>query len=102
MIQLRQLVMFATLLIFWLMLNGSVEFDVVASGVIASAVIVILFRHSLSFFTEFRFSAAAVKAGFLYYGYFFKALTVANFKLAAIVLNPALPLNPVLLRCVLG
>ena len=87
-------VLFATLLLFWVMLAGSLAGDVLAVGALVSLIIALLFRDGLSFFTEFRFTPRAIVAGFLYYGYFFKALVRSNLKLAAIVLSPSLPIEP--------
>ena len=87
-------VLFGTLLLFWFMLMGEFSLATLAVGILAALVIVLLFREGLSFFTEFRVTPEAFKAGFLYYGYFFKELVKANLKLAAIVLSPALPIKP--------
>jgi multicomponent Na+:H+ antiporter subunit E len=87
-------VMFATLLLFWLMLMGRLTVDVLAVGVLASLVIALLYPNGLSFFTEFRATPEAVIAGFRYYGHFFKELVRSNVRLAAIVLSPSLPINP--------
>lgn len=86
--------LFGTLLLFWLMLMGELTPATISVGILAALVIVFLFREGLSFFTELRTTPEAFKAGFLYYGYFFKELVKSNFKLAAIVLSPALPINP--------
>ncbi|GAB6042696.1 Na+/H+ antiporter subunit E [Endothiovibrio diazotrophicus] len=87
-------VLFATLMLFWVMLAGSLAADVLLVGAAVSLAIALLFRDGLSFFTEFRFTREAIVAGFLYYGYFFKELIRSNFKLAAIVLSPSLPIAP--------
>jgi multicomponent Na+:H+ antiporter subunit E len=87
-------VMFATLLLFWIMLMGRLTLDVFAVGVLASLIIALLYPNGLSFFTEFRATPAAFVAGFRYYGYFFKELVKSNFRLAAIVLSPSLPIKP--------
>lgn len=87
-------VLFATLLLFWVMLNGTLAADTLIIGVVASFTIALLFRDSLSFFTEFRATPQAFVAGMLYYGYFFKELIKSNFKLTAIVLSPSLPIKP--------
>jgi len=90
----RMAIMFATLFLFWLMLEGSLSLDVVLVGLLVSAAITLLYPSGLSFFTEFRATPAAFKAGFQYYGYFFKELFLSNLKLAAVVLKPSLPINP--------
>jgi multicomponent Na+:H+ antiporter subunit E len=87
-------VLFATLLLFWVMLSGSLASDVLIIGVLVSLGIALLFRDGLSFFTEFRATPQAFVAGVLYYGYFFRELVRSNLKLAAIVLTPALPIKP--------
>jgi multicomponent Na+:H+ antiporter subunit E len=87
-------VMFATLLLFWVMLMGSLSVDVLTVGVVASFAIALLYRDGLSFFTEFRATPAAFVAGFAYYGYFLKELVKSNFKVASIVISPSLPITP--------
>ncbi len=87
-------ILFATLMLFWLMLEGSLAVDVLIVGAVVSLAIVLLYPEGLSFFTEFRGTPQAIIAGFRYYGYFFKALFISNLKLAAIVISPSLPINP--------
>lgn len=87
-------VLFATLLVFWLMLNGSLAADTVLLGAVISLLIAVLFRDGLSFFTEMRPTREAFLAGFRYFGYFFSELVKSNFRLAAIVVSPRLPINP--------
>ena len=87
-------VLSATLLLFWVLLNGTLATDALITGILVSMAIALLFRNGLSFFTEFRATPAAFLAGVLYFGYFFRELLRANLKLAAIVISPALPINP--------
>ncbi len=87
-------IVFATLMLFWLMLAGSFDGDVLIVGGVVSLLIALIYRDGLSFFTEFRATPAAFIAGFRYYGYFFRELVKSNFRLAAIVLSPSLPLRP--------
>lgn len=87
-------ILFATLMLFWLMLSGKLETDILIVGAVISLTIALLYGNGLSFFTEFRFTPAAIVAGFLYYGYFFKELFKSNMTLAAIVLSPSLPITP--------
>lgn len=88
------LVLFLTLMLFWLMLSGKLALDILIVGAVVSVAIALLYRNGLSFFTEFRFTPAAIVAGFLYYGYFFKELFKSNVKLAVVVLTPSLPIEP--------
>jgi len=87
-------VMFATLLLFWLMLMGRLTVDVLVIGVLASLVIALLYPNGLSFFTELRATPEAFVAGLRYFGYFFKELVKSNLRLAAVVLSPSLPIKP--------
>lgn len=91
----RDLIMlFATLLGFWLLLNGSLAQDVVLVGLIAALVITLMFRNGLSVASEFRFTPRALLAAPAYVLFFLKELVKSNLKLAGIVLSPALPLRP--------
>ena len=90
----RTAVMFATLLLFWLMLMGRLTVDILVVGVLASLVIALLYPNGLSFFTELRAAPEAFIAGLRYYGYFFKELVKSNLRLTAIVLSPSLPIKP--------
>ena len=87
-------VLFVTLMLFWLMLSGKLDTDVLIVGAVASLIIALLYRDGLSFFTEFRFTPQAIVAGFHYYGYFLQELFKSNLKMAAIVLSPSLPITP--------
>lgn len=87
-------ILFVTLMLFWLMLNGKLATDILIVGAVVSLTIAVLYRNGLSFFTEFRFTPAAIVAGFLYYGYFFKELFKSNVTLATVVLTPSLPIEP--------
>lgn len=87
-------ILFATLMLFWLMLSGKLDTDVLIVGAVASLIIALLYRDGLSFFTEFRFTPQAIVAGFRYYGYFLQELFKSNLKMAAIVLSPSLPITP--------
>ncbi|MEZ5450299.1 MAG: Na+/H+ antiporter subunit E [Thiolinea sp.] len=92
------IILFVTLMLFWLMLSSRLDTDVLLIGSLISGMITLLYRDGLSFFTEFRFTPAAVLAGFRYYGYFFKELFKSNLKLAAVVLSPSLPVNPAIVK----
>ena len=87
-------VLFVTLMLFWLMLSGKLDTDVLIVGAVASLIIALLYRDGLSFFTEFRFTPQAIVAGFRYYAYFLRELFKSNLNMAAIVLSPSLPITP--------
>lgn len=86
--------LFATLLLFWVLLNGSLARDVLAVGVVASALIAIFFRGSLAWFSELRLTPKALLTTIAYVFYYLKELVKSNVNVALIVLSPSLPINP--------
>lgn len=92
------LILFATLMLFWLMLVNSLAVDTLLIGALVSLVIALLYRDGLSFFTEFRWTPKAILAGVTYYAYFFRQLVRSNLRLAAIVVDPDLPIEPGILK----
>jgi multicomponent Na+:H+ antiporter subunit E len=86
--------LFVTLLIFWLLLNGSLATDVVLVGVLAALVISLMFRGGLGLFSELRLTPASLTTTVRYVFFYMKELVKSNLNVAAIVINPALPLNP--------
>jgi len=86
--------LFATLLGFWILLNGSLALDVLVVGLIAAFVITFLFRNGLVLISEFRATPRAMLAALGYVFFFAKELVKSNLSLARIVLAPTLPLNP--------
>jgi multicomponent Na+:H+ antiporter subunit E len=87
-------VVFGLLLLFWVLLNGSLAADVLLVGAIAALIIAWLFRHQLAVVTEFRGTPRAFMATARYLAYLLKELVKSNLRLAGIVLSPSLPLNP--------
>ncbi|MDO8989505.1 MAG: Na+/H+ antiporter subunit E [Sideroxyarcus sp.] len=88
------ILLFATLLFFWVWMNGSVAGDVIIVGVLASFIIALIFRNGSSIFSDFKPTPRALVYSLLYILFFLKELVKSNLSLAAIVLSPALPLNP--------
>lgn len=86
--------LFLSLLVFWILLNGSLATDVLGVGIGASFLIALSFSRSASVFTEFRATPRAFLTALLYIPYFVAELVKANLRLALIVLSPSLPLNP--------
>lgn len=91
---LEPLKLFATLLFFWILLNGSLALGTLGVGIVVAAVIVIFFRESLSVLSGHRLTPQAILAALFYVGFFLKELVKANLQMAAIVLNPRLPIEP--------
>lgn len=86
--------LFATLFGFWVLLNGSLALDVLVVGLITAFVITFLFRNNLAVISEFRVTPRAMVTAVGYVFFFAKELVKSNLSLARIVLSPALPLNP--------
>ena len=86
--------LFATLLLFWILLNGSLAVGTVGVGLVVAAVIVLFFRETLSVLSGHKLTPAALWATVLFVGYFLKELVKANLQMATIVLDPRLPIEP--------
>lgn len=87
--------LFATMFIFWMLLNGTLALDVTVIGLVVAGLITWLLADSLSFLSGYRFTPAATLG---YFGFFFKELVKANLSMAALVLNPALPIQPAFVK----
>jgi multicomponent Na+:H+ antiporter subunit E len=86
--------LFATLLGFWMLLNGSLAPDILVVGLIAAIVITFLFSNSLAVISELSTTPRALIAAVGDVFFFARELVKSNLNLARIVLSPALPLNP--------
>lgn len=86
--------LFAMLMLFWILLDGSVAADVLIVGAIASGLVAFVHRDGLPIVTEARFTAKAAAAAVGYVGYFLKELVKSNLHIAAVVLTPSLPVRP--------
>lgn len=91
---LNTLLLFVTLVFFWLWLNVSLASDVIIAGLVVSFVIALIFRHRLSVLADLRFTPRALAFAVLYFPYFIKELVKSNINVAKIVLSPKLSLNP--------
>jgi len=87
--------LFATMFIFWMLLNGTLAFDVTVIGLVVAGLITWLLADSLSFLSGYRFTPAATLG---YFGFFFKELVVANLAMAGLVLSPTLPVRPAFVK----
>ena len=85
---------FVTLMLFWVLLNGSLATDVLLVGAIAAFIIAIFFRENLAWFSELRLTPKALFTTVAYILYYIKELVKSNINVASIVISPDLPLNP--------
>lgn len=90
--------LFATLLLFWLLLNGSLAGDVLLVGVVAALFIAILFRGGRSILSGFHFTPHAIFATAGYLMFFLAELVKANLHIARVVLTPSLPISPAIVK----
>lgn len=90
--------LFATLFLFWILLNGSLSIATLISGLVVAGVIAIFFARNLSFLSGFHLTPAGIGAALLFIGYFLKELVKANLALAKLVLTPALPVDPAIVK----
>lgn len=86
--------LFLTLLLFWILLNGSLATDVLLVGAGVAALIATLFPGHLGWFSELRLTPQALATTVAYILYYLKALITSNLNVAAIVLSPDLPVRP--------
>lgn len=86
--------LFATLWIFWLILNNSLASDVMLIGALAAFVISLFFPRGLAVVSEFRATPKSFVTAVRYLFYFLAALVKSNLQLARIVLSPDLPVRP--------
>jgi multicomponent Na+:H+ antiporter subunit E len=87
-------VLFSTLFLFWVLLNGSTSTDVLVVGGVAAFLIAVMFQNSLAVVSDLRVNPKALITTLLYVPFFLKELVKSNINLAKIVLSPALPLKP--------
>lgn len=90
--------LFATLVVFWVLLAGSLAPETIAVGVVVSAAIAWFFRNGLSYLAGYRMTPASFGATVGFVGYFLAELVKANFEMARLVLSPALPIDPAIVK----
>lgn len=90
--------LFGLLLLFWLLLNLSVQPGVIVTGLVVAGVIVFFFPTTLSFFSGHKLTPQALTATLGYVGFFIKELVKANLNIARIVLSPSLPIHPAIVK----
>ncbi len=99
---LEMVVLFLTMLLFWVLLNGTLAIHTMIVGVVAALVITFVLRDSLAIFSEFKVTPASFKASFLFAFYFIKELIKSNLILSGIILTPSLPINPGIVKARIG
>lgn len=90
--------LFGMLVVFWVLLNGSIALSTLLVGAVVAGAIVLFFPGSLSFLSGHRLTPDALIATVFYVGFFLKELVNANLQIAWIVLRPTLPINPAIVK----
>ncbi len=90
--------LFATLFLFWLLLSGALTIETVAVGVLIAGLVALALSADLSYLSGYRFTPASLTATVLYVGYFLIQLVKSNIAMATLVLTPALPVKPAIVR----
>ncbi len=93
----QALILFAHLMLVWLLLSGHFETTLVAYGVLSAALVVALMAHLRILDAE----ALPVHLGirpFLYLPWLFKEIVLSNIAVARVILDPRLPIRPRILR----
>ena len=86
--------MFLTLMTFWVLLNSSVDPEVLVIGAGVSLLISLIFCAKCDVFSEINFTPKAIVATVMFIITFIGALVRANLSITKRVLSPSLPLNP--------
>ncbi len=90
--------LFGVLLLIWVLLNNALSPSILITGAVVAGVVTWFFRDGLSFLSGLRLTPAGLTATLQYILYFLKELVVANLQMASIVLKPALPIDPAIVK----
>lgn len=86
--------MFLTLMTFWILLNSSVDPQVLVVGAGVSLLVSLIFCAKCDVFSEINFTPKAIVASVMFIITFLSALVKANLSITKRVLSPSLPINP--------
>ncbi len=90
--------LFVLLFLIWLMLTGTLEPVSIAVGLLLAAGLSIAFGKNSMVFGKLRFTPKMFYYTFLYLVVFGWELIKSNFKVALLVINPKLPINPGIIK----
>ena len=78
----------------WILLNNSLQVDILISGLVVSAIISGLLCTKCQIFEGMNVGPKGIMMSFLFLGVFMVDLVKSNFDVAKRVLSPSLPINP--------
>jgi len=90
----KYILLFITLMIFWLLLNNSLSLEVFVIGAVVSIIISLMFCSGCDIFNEISLTPKAIYATLMFIFVFLGALVKANLSITKRVLSPSLPINP--------
>ncbi|NDR57714.1 Na+/H+ antiporter subunit E [Aliiruegeria sabulilitoris] len=90
--------LFAITFLFWMLLNGAFALDVILVGALVAGAITFFLGGSLHFLSGYRLTGESARATVGYVGYFLGELVKANISVARVVLDPALPVVPAIVK----
>ena len=90
----NQFSIFFVLMIIWILINNSLDLEIIGVGVILSIVLAVVFGQRTDVLNEFKFTPLAFYYTTIYVLSFFVELVKSNFDVALRVLKPSLPINP--------
>jgi len=83
-----------TLLLIWLIANGTLAFDTVLTGVVITAAIALAFAAFSRVYSVIRWSPRVIYTYLLYFGVFIEELVKANFNVMRYVFSPHIDIHP--------
>ena len=90
----NQLAIFFVLMIIWILINNSLDLEILGVGFILSLSLAVIFGRRTNVLDEFKFTPKAFFYTGVYLLVFFWDLVKSNIHVALIVLKPSLPINP--------
>ncbi len=90
----NQLAIFFVLMIIWILINNSLDLEVLGVGFILSLSLAFIFGRRTNVLDEFKFTPKAFYYTGVYLLVFFWDLVKSNLDVALRVLKPSLPINP--------
>ena len=88
------LIMFLIILATWILLNNSMELEVLITGIVVAFALSLFFCGKCDIFAEVKLTPKAFIYALLYIGVFVIELVKSNIDVTRRVLSPSLPINP--------
>ena len=93
-ITLQFLNLWMTLLLIWVIANGTLAFDVLITGIVISAAIALAFASFSRVYSVIRWSPKVILYYLMYLGVFLLELTKANLNVMRLVFSPRIDITP--------